>query len=142
MTDPIPVFFTDAEPLTFAMVLYPDVTLADLAGFQAVLGAHGRTRLLAKTLEPVATDTGLSLSPTTVFYDGPDDLAVLFVPGDLGKRVATVTQRLTEYDPTPPFDAGTPEAAGPEVTAIALGMTGEMNPPAVEIARTRHSNAV
>jgi cyclohexyl-isocyanide hydratase len=37
-----------------------------------------------------------------------------------GDEVAKVTQLAMEYDPEPPFDAGSPEAAGPALTAIAL----------------------
>ena len=36
--------------------------------------------------------------------------------------VAKVTQLMLEYDPEPPFNAGTPELAGPVVTAIATGI--------------------
>lgn len=34
----------------------------------------------------------------------------------LGEDIAKMTQLALEYDPQPPFSAGTPEAAGPEVT--------------------------
>jgi cyclohexyl-isocyanide hydratase len=33
-----------------------------------------------------------------------------------GEEVAKMTQLMLEYDPAPPFNAGTPEAAGPELT--------------------------
>jgi cyclohexyl-isocyanide hydratase len=38
-----------------------------------------------------------------------------------GDEVAKLTQLAMEYDPAPPFDAGSPETAGPELTAVALG---------------------
>ena len=38
------------------------------------------------------------------------------------ENVAKVTQLMLEYDPEPPFNAGTPELAGPVVTAIATGI--------------------
>lgn len=232
MTDHTPVLSPDAPPLTIGMVLYPGFTLLDLAGPQAALGLHGRTLLLWKTLEPVATDGGISLNPTTVFADCPDELDVLFVPGGFGtnaamqdveildfvaragrraryvtsvcsgslvlgmaglldgyraathwagypalealgvaavrervvidrnrvtgggitagidfgltllaelrgEQAARLTQLCLEYDPKPPFDSGTPDAAGPELTALALASIGTMTADTVEIARTR-----
>jgi cyclohexyl-isocyanide hydratase len=223
---------TPAAPLKIGMVLYPNFTLLDLAGPQAALGLHGQTLLLWKSLDPVTTDTGISLNPTTTFADCPDDLDVLFVPGGFGtnaamqdeeivaflariagtaryvtsvcsgslllgmagllegyraathwgcyggleatgalpvrervvmdanrvsgggvtagidfgitllaelrgEQVAKTTQLLMEYDPAPPFDVGTPERAGPELTAIALAIMGDMDGDAVRIAKSR-----
>ena len=88
MTDHTPTFSPDAEPLKIGMVLYPGFTLLDLAGPQAALGMNGRTILLWKTLEPVATDSGVALCPTTTFDDCPEDLDVLFVPGGFGTNDA------------------------------------------------------
>lgn len=42
-----------------------------------------------------------------------------------GETVARVTQLSMEYDPQPPFQAGTPETAGTEITAIARGFLQE-----------------
>lgn len=218
-------------PLQIGMLLYPGMTLLDLAGPQASLGLHGKTHLVWKTMDPVATDSGISLLPTTTFADCPADLDVLFVPGglgsndpmedaevlrflaDRGKRaryvtsvcsgslllgaaglldgykaathwagydvlealgveaehrrvvvdgnrftgggvtagldfgltllaelrgetVAKLTQLLLEYDPKPPFNVGTPETAGPELTAMAKSMMHEMFARGVEIAKT------
>lgn len=203
------------RPLQLGMLLYPQMTLLDFAGPQAALGLHGHTHLLWKTLDPVTTDTGVTLVPTTTFADCPTDLDVLFVPGGFGtleamrdpdilaflasratsaryvtsvcsgslvlaaagllddyeaathwaaynllaafnvkpvhqrvvidrnrvtgggvtagidfgltllaelrgEMVAKTTQLMMEYDPQPPFMAGTPESAGPEVTAAVL----------------------
>ncbi len=219
-------------PLTVGMVLYPNFTLLDLAGPQAALGLHGRMLLLWKNLEPVATDGGFSVNPTTTFDDCPDDLDVLFVPGGFGtnsamrdgeileflarvasraryvtsvcsgslllgmaglldgyraathwacypaleatgamatrervvadrnrftgggvtsgidfgltllaelrgEQAAKLSQLLLEYNPAPPFDTGTPDAAGPELTGVALAIMGDMNEEAVGIARAR-----
>ena len=54
-----------------------------------------------------------------------------------GEEVAKITQLAMEYDPKPPYDTGTPETAGPRLTATALTLMGDMNPEAIEIARTR-----
>jgi cyclohexyl-isocyanide hydratase len=75
---------TQPPPLQIGMLLYPDFTLLDLTGPQAVLGLHGKTHLLWKTLDAVPSDTGVSLNPTTTFADCPDDLDILFVPGGFG----------------------------------------------------------
>jgi cyclohexyl-isocyanide hydratase len=37
-----------------------------------------------------------------------------------GDDAAKLTQLMLEYDPAPPFNAGTPEAAGPELTRLVL----------------------
>jgi cyclohexyl-isocyanide hydratase len=199
------------------MLVYPLMTLLDLVGPQAALGMHGRTHLLWKTLDPVLTDTGVSIVPTTTFADCPADLDVLFVPGGFGthgvmqdadtlaflaergktaryvtsvcsgalilgaaglldgyqaathwstdaalealgvdgvrsrvvvdrnrvtgggvtagldfgltllaalrgEMTARMTQLMLEYDPQPPFSAGTPATAGPDVTRLATGV--------------------
>ncbi len=59
-----------------------------------------------------------------------------------GEQIAKVTQLMMEYDPEPPFQTGTPEAAGPELTSIALAMTGGMGAEAVAIAQERQRRPV
>jgi cyclohexyl-isocyanide hydratase len=39
-----------------------------------------------------------------------------------GETVAKMTQLMLEYDPQPPFDAGTPATAGPHVTRLVTGV--------------------
>lgn len=210
------------EALEVGMLLYPGLTLLDLIGPQSVLGMHGRTHLLWKTLDAVSSDSGIAIQPTTTWRDCPRALDVLFVPGGFGtadavedaetlaflaglapharyvtsvcsgslvlaaagllrgykatshwtayealaafgveveprrvvidrnritaggvtagidfglvllarlrgERVAKLTQLAMEYDPAPPFAAGTPEQAGPELTALARGVTQALN---------------
>jgi cyclohexyl-isocyanide hydratase len=205
---------TETQPLKIGMLIYPDITLQDLVGAHAVLGIHGQTFLLSKTMDPVMADTKVSINPTTLLADCPKDLDVLFVPGGYGAaaaleddeiveflaeagktakyitgvcngtpllgaaglltgykaathwssygalaetgaipvhervvidrnrvtaggvtsgidfgitllaklrgdEIAKATQLLLEYNPEPPFDTGTPERAGPEITAMA-----------------------
>jgi cyclohexyl-isocyanide hydratase len=221
-------------PFVVGMLLYPKFTLLDLAGPQSALGLHGTTLLLSKTPDPVPTDSGVSLNPTTLFADCPRDLDVLFVPGGFGtneamkdqetvaflarvgataryvtsvcsgslllgvaglldgyraathwacyealeatgaeaararvvvdrnritgggvtagidfgltllaglrdEQTAKMTQLAMEYDPEPPYDTGTPTAAGPVLTAMVLAMLGDLNREAVEIAFARRS---
>jgi cyclohexyl-isocyanide hydratase len=70
--------------LELGMLVYPGMTLLDFAGPQAVLGMHGHTHLLWKRLEPVVTDGGVAVLPTTTFAECPPNLDVLFVPGGFG----------------------------------------------------------
>ena len=221
-------------PLTIGMVLYPDFTLLDLVGPQGVLGLHGKTLLLWKNMDPVPTETGLLMYPTTTFSECPDNLDVLFVPGGYGtnaamqdeavvdflvrsgktaryitsvcsgslllgmagllegykaathwgcygalamsgavpvhervvidrnrmsgggvtagidfglqllaqlrdENTAKTTQLVIEYDPQPPFRAGNPDQAGPEITAAAQALLGDMDEQMAKTLQSRRS---
>jgi len=204
--------------LEVGMLLYPGFTLLDLVGPQAVLNAYSRTQLVAATLDPMKSDSGIPLTPTATFATCQMRFDVLFVPGGFGtaaamrdtaavawladtgltatwitsvcsgslllaaagllkgyratshwaaydvlaslgvevvrnERVVTdrnrvtgggvtagidfgltllaalrgedaakATQLMMEYAPAPPFNAGTPETAGPQITAIVRAM--------------------
>ena len=69
------------DPLKVGMLMYPGLTLLDLAGPQAVLGMHGETYTVWKTRDPITSDSGMTLTPSHTFEDMPRDLDVLFVPG-------------------------------------------------------------
>jgi cyclohexyl-isocyanide hydratase len=73
------------EAVHVGFLTFPDVTQLDLTGPVHVLsrvpGAH--IHLLWKTLEPVMTDAGFAVCPTTRFGDCPP-LDVICVPGGLG----------------------------------------------------------
>lgn len=86
-----------AAPLTFGMLLYPGLTLLDLVGPQAVLGFHGQTLLFWKTLDPVASDTVVSINPTHTFADAPSELDVLFVPGGFGTNDAMADEEIIGF---------------------------------------------
>jgi putative intracellular protease/amidase len=66
-----------------AMLIYPKLTALDLIGpqymFAGLMGA--KVHLVAKTLAPVTSDTGVTITPTCTFADCPADLTVLFAPG-------------------------------------------------------------
>ena len=94
---PVPVPVPGAVPLEIGMLLYPGMTLLDLAGPQAALGLHGRTHLFWKTLDPVMTDTGIALVPTATFADGPVRLDVLFVPGGFGTNAAMRDEQIITF---------------------------------------------
>ena len=42
-----------------------------------------------------------------------------------GEEAAKTTQLMLEYDPAPPFDAGSPDRAGPEITAKITAMLSQ-----------------
>jgi putative intracellular protease/amidase len=53
----------------------------------------------------------------------------------LGEDVAKAIQLANEYDPHPPFDAGTPEKAGPQITQAVLTQMGPRLEKVRELAR-------
>ena len=84
-------------PLQIAMVVYPKLTLLDLIGPQTALGLHGVTHLVAERLEPVVSDSGIALIPTTTYEQCPTDLDVLFVPGGEGTAEAMEDGKLLAF---------------------------------------------
>src|SRR6202040_716016 len=73
------------EPLQIGLVIFPKVTQLDLTGpvqvFSSAPGA--KVHLIWKRIEPVASDSVLTLMPTITFADCPQ-LDVICVPGGLG----------------------------------------------------------
>jgi cyclohexyl-isocyanide hydratase len=74
-----------STPLQIGLVIFPRVTQLDFTGplqvFSRVPGA--KVHLIWKRIEPVASDTVLTLTPTMTFADCPP-LDVICVPGGLG----------------------------------------------------------
>ena len=72
-------------PLQIGLVIFPKVTQLDLTGpvqvFSSVPGAQ--VHLIWKRIEPVPSDSVLTLTPTTTFADCPQ-LDVICVPGGVG----------------------------------------------------------
>jgi cyclohexyl-isocyanide hydratase len=68
-------------------LLFPQVTQLDLTGPAQILSRvpGARVHLMWKTPDPVVTDVGFSINPTTTFEDCPP-LDVLCVPGGFGIR--------------------------------------------------------
>lgn len=54
------------------------------------------------------------------------DFGLVLLAKLLGEDVAKMTQLALEYDPAPPFDAGTPAKAGPEIVEKMQGWLGPM----------------
>jgi transcriptional regulator GlxA family with amidase domain len=71
---------------------------------------------------------GVEVVPERVVFDPPFvsaagvsagiDMALALTERVHGADLARAIQLAIEYDPQPPFSAGTPEAAGPELTAV------------------------
>jgi len=77
----MPQGWTGSEQI--GMVLYPGFTALDFVGpqymYASLMGAT--VHHVARTAEPVTSDTRLAIVPTTTFDRAPLDLDVLFVPG-------------------------------------------------------------
>jgi cyclohexyl-isocyanide hydratase len=76
--------------MQIGMLLFPQLTQLDLTGPHEVLSRlpGGKVHLVAKTREPVASETGLAIVPTATFADLPS-VDLLFVPGGFGQIAAT-----------------------------------------------------
>lgn len=74
-----------SAPLQIGFVLYPRLTQLDLTGPYEVLTrlSNTRTHLVSKTLDPVTSDTGMSILPSATFAECPP-LDVICVPGGPG----------------------------------------------------------
>lgn len=84
-----------ADPIHIGILLYPNVTQLDATGPAQVLSRvpGAKMHMIWKTLDPVPTDAGFSIVPTTTFADCPR-LDVICVPGG-GGQVALMTDEET-----------------------------------------------
>lgn len=104
-----------AEPLNIGILFYPNVTQLDATGPAQVLArVPGATiHMIWKTRDPVPTDAGFSVVPSTTFADCPQ-LDVICVPGG-GGQVALMTDDET-------LDFLRKQAAGARyVTSVCTG---------------------
>jgi cyclohexyl-isocyanide hydratase len=74
-----------SAPLQIGLVIFPKVTQLDFTGPLQVLSRvpGAKVHLIWKRIEPVPSDTVLTLTPTTTFADCPQ-LDVICVPGGAG----------------------------------------------------------
>ena len=72
-------------PISVAFLLFPNVTQLDLTGPAQVLSRLGNVTLdlVWKDREPVRTDAGFAIMPTTTFADVPR-ADILCIPGGMG----------------------------------------------------------
>lgn len=67
-----------------AMLVYPKMVMQDFVGPMTVFNLmHSEIHLVWKKYEPVVTELGLPVFPTTSFSECPKDVDILFVPGGL-----------------------------------------------------------
>lgn len=80
-----------------AMLVYPGMTVMDLVGphcmFGSLMGA--KIYIVAKSLDPVTSDAGLTIVPTDTFATCPRDLTVLFTPGGTDGTLAAASDAET-----------------------------------------------
>ncbi|OJY62772.1 DJ-1/PfpI family protein [Rhizobium sp. 60-20] len=85
------------KPDQIAMLCYPGMTVLDLIGpqymFAALMGAT--VHLVGKTRDPMTSDTGVTVIPTTTFDDCPRQLTVLFAPGGTNGTLAAMRDEAT-----------------------------------------------
>jgi len=62
------------------------------------------------------------------------DFGLVVLAELLGEEVAKMIQLMIEYAPAPPFDTGTPETAGPELTAMVRASTQNLNDEMIAVA--------
>jgi cyclohexyl-isocyanide hydratase len=62
------------------------------------------------------------------------DFGLTVVSEMFGEESAKVTQLALEYDPQPPFDVGSPEKAGAELTALVTASMGDLNDQTAAVA--------
>ena len=74
-----------------AMLVHPKMVMQDLVGPLTVFNILGcEIHLVWKNLQPVSTEIGIPVSPSTTFADCPRDLDVLFAPGGLAGTIAVM----------------------------------------------------
>jgi len=83
----------DARAFNIGFVIFPDITQLDFTGPLQVLSRvpGATTHIAAESLDPVPTDCGLSLLPTTTYATCPD-LDLICIPGGFGV-VAAMTDK-------------------------------------------------
>jgi cyclohexyl-isocyanide hydratase len=113
---------TNEKTLVVGMLLYPGFTMLDLVGPLTVFSMHSQLHLLWKSLDPVVSDSGIAMLPTTKLQDCPARLDVLFVPGGFGTGDAIQDAELIEFlkDAAPRADYITSVCSG----SLILGAAG------------------
>ncbi|MCP5383009.1 MAG: DJ-1/PfpI family protein [Sphingomonadaceae bacterium] len=72
-----------------AMLIHPKLVMQDLVGPMTVFNLmHSEMHLVWKKYEPVVSEIGVPLFPSTSFAECPKDVDILFVPGGLDGTIA------------------------------------------------------
>jgi cyclohexyl-isocyanide hydratase len=85
-------------PFHIGMLLYPNLTQLDLTGPAQVLSRAPGVKMhyLWKTIEPIPSDAGLALMPTTTFKDCPQ-LDLICVPGGAGQAALMKDEETLDF---------------------------------------------
>lgn len=87
-----------SRSLKFGLIVFPRITQLDMTGplqvFSSLPGAE--VHLLWKSLEPVASDTVLSITPTLTFADCPQ-LDVICMPGGYGTDALMADDEVLDF---------------------------------------------
>ena len=98
MNEPLTVDGAPGPRPQVGMLLYPGLTLLDLIGPQTTLSPLMDVHLVWRSRdEPITTDSGVRVLPSTTFADCPRDLDVLFVPGGPGMSGAIADPEAREF---------------------------------------------
>ncbi len=87
------------KPEQIAMLIYPGMTALDLIGPQQAMGytMGAKVHLVWKTLDPIVSDTGVTITPTAKIQDLADPVDLIFVPGG-GKGTVALMSDSTVLD--------------------------------------------
>ncbi|MBM7066334.1 DJ-1/PfpI family protein [Actibacterium sp. 188UL27-1] len=110
-----PAEWTGTE--TVLMLAYPGMTALDLVGPQYMFGSlWGATvQVVAKTTDPIVSDTRLTIVPDISFDDAPESCTILFAPGG-------ISGMLNAMEDTQTIDfLATRGATADYVTAVCTG---------------------
>lgn len=74
-----------------ALLVHPDMVLQDLVGPLTVFNMmRAEIHLVWKTLDPVRSDVGIAVAPSTRYRDCAEPLDILFAPGGLAGTIAAM----------------------------------------------------
>ena len=84
--------------MTIGMIIFPNLTQLDLTGPYEVFGRVPSVKvlLIAESLQPVKSDSGLLLTPNETF-ESASQLDILFVPGGSGIFEAMQNKKLLSF---------------------------------------------
>lgn len=86
------------KPIQIGMVLFPELTQLDLTGPFEVFARlpNAEVHLIWKDLEPVRSDVGMCIVPTTTFKSCPD-LDVICIPGGPGMNALLNDEAVLDF---------------------------------------------
>lgn len=91
----MPASWHGSEQIAF--LIYPQFTALDMVGphymFTSLMGAT--THIVAKSLDPVVSDTKLTFVPSATFETCPKDLDIICVPGGTSGTLAAMEDEAT-----------------------------------------------